>query len=463
MKNNATDNEIDPYTISDGGTKEPPKTWFGRLRSLGPGVVVSGSIVGSGEILLTAGLGAAVGFSMLWWVLFSAWIKSLIQAELARYVVTSGDTYLRALNRLPGSVPGPKGQRISWPIWLGLVGFIPGLLLSGGIIGGAGQALGLVFNGMEGTTGTIIAAAIVMVILGSGAYGRFEKIMLVMVMSFTFATIVSAILMQGTEFAATANDIASGFRFDFPLEYAALAIAMYGATGVASGEISAYTYWCVEKGYPSFVGADHSAPGWVERAEGWIKVVQTDVWVTLVILTFATLSFYFLGAGVLHRIGAQPAGSETINILSQMFTTTLGPWSFWLFSFGAFCILFSTVLSGIGAGSRSFPDLLVTFGFIDRQNLELRKKWIRGYIIAMPILSTIIYLFYEQPIFLVMVGATFGAFMLPVQSFVTLYMQRKRMDSRIQPKRWTYVATACVFGIQALLSVFIVYNVLFGL
>ena len=64
MKNNATDNEIDPYTISDGGTKEPPKTWFGRLRSLGPGVVVSGSIVGSGEILLTAGLGAAVGFSM---------------------------------------------------------------------------------------------------------------------------------------------------------------------------------------------------------------------------------------------------------------------------------------------------------------------------------------------------------------------------------------------------------------
>ena len=81
----------------------------------------------------------------------------------------------------------------------------------------------------------------------------------------------------------------------------------------------------------------------------------------------------------------------------------------------------------------------------------------------MPILSTIIYLFYEQPIFLVMVGATFGAFMLQGQSFVTLYMQRKRMDSRIQPKRWTYVATACVFGIQALLSVFIVYNVLFGL
>ena len=112
------------------------------MRYLGPGIVVSGSIVGSGEILLTAGLGAAVGFVMLWWVLFSCWVKSLIQAELARYVVTSGDTYLRALNRIPGKLPGPHGP-VAWPVWLGLIGFVPGLLGAGGIIGGAGQALGL--------------------------------------------------------------------------------------------------------------------------------------------------------------------------------------------------------------------------------------------------------------------------------------------------------------------------------
>ena len=87
---------------------------------------------------------------------------------------------------------------------------------------------------------------------------------------------------------------------------------------------------------------------------------------------------YFLGAGVLHRLEVLPQGAETIHVLSGMYTKTFGPWSYWLFSFGAFCILFSTVLSGIGAGSRSFPDLIVTFGFIDRQNLALRKKWITG-------------------------------------------------------------------------------------
>jgi Mn2+/Fe2+ NRAMP family transporter len=450
----------DPYTISDGGTREPPTTLPQRLRNLGPGIVVSGSIVGSGEILLTAGLGAAVGFTMLWWVLFSCWVKSLIQAELARYVVTSGDTYLRALNRLPGKIPGPRGP-IAWPIWLGLIGFIPGLLTSGGIIGGAGQALGLLLPEVDGAVATVIAAVVVMLVLGSGTYARFEKVMLVMVMSFTFATLVSAVLMQTTAYHASPADLVSGLQFDFPMEHAALAIAMYGATGVAASEVSAYTYWCVEKGYPSFIGGDHDDPGWTARAKGWIKVVQTDVWVTLAILTVATLSFYVLGAGVLHRLGVQPQGTETINVLSAMYTTTLGPWSYWLFSFGAFCILFSTVLSGIGGGSRSFPDLLVTFGFIDRGDLALRKKWIKGYIIAMPIISTVIYLSYQQPITLVIFGATFGAFMLPVQSYMTLHLQAKRMDARVKPRAWVTWAIGVIFVIQAALSAFIIYNLLF--
>ncbi len=450
----------DPYTIEPGATKQPPTTWAGRLKNLGPGIVVSGSIVGSGEILLTAGLGAAAGFTLLWWVLFSCWVKSLIQAELARYVVTSGDTYLRALNRLPGKIPGPNGP-ISWPIWLGLIGFVPGLLTSGGIIGGAGQALGLMLPVVDGAWATIIAAIIVMAILGSGSYGRFEKVMLAMVMSFSFATIVSALLMQSTEYAATPANIMEGLRFDGLSEHWVLAIGMYGATGVAASEISAYTYWCVEKGYPSYVGGDRDDPQWLERARGWIRVVQTDVWVTLFILTFATLSFYFLGAGVLHRLGELPAGTNTITVLSNMFTATLGPWAFWLFTFGAFCILFSTTLSGIGAGSRSFPDLMVTFGFIDRQNLARRKQWTRGYIIAMPIISAIIYVFYQEPITLVIFGATFGAFMLPVQSFMTLYLQAKQMDQRIRPRLWVTVCVFLIFFVQAILSAFIINNILF--
>lgn len=132
----------DPYTVRAGEARPAPPTLRRRLTHLGPSVIVSGSIVGSGEIILTASLGATIGFLLLWWVLVSCWSKSLVQAELSRYVVVSGDTYLRALNRRPGRLPGPRGP-IAWPIWLGLIALGPGVLGLGGIFGGAGQALEL--------------------------------------------------------------------------------------------------------------------------------------------------------------------------------------------------------------------------------------------------------------------------------------------------------------------------------
>ena len=65
---------------------------------------------------------------------------------------------------------------------------------------------------------------------------------------------------------------------------------------------------------PGFVGGDRDAAGWTSRAKGWIRVVQTDVWVTLVILTCATLSFYFLGAGVLHRLNEKSSISPEMAL-----------------------------------------------------------------------------------------------------------------------------------------------------
>ena len=250
---------------------------------------------------------------------------------------------------LPGRIPGPHGP-VGWPIWLAVAGLFIGIPGLGGIVGGAGQGLEL----LTGIPAAIIAV-VAMIILASSSYRYLERIMLVLVMGFTATTILSAVMMQFTEHQLTSDDLATGLAFDFPLEYAALAIAMYGYTGVNSGEISAYTYWCVEKGYPKYIGADRDDPG-VARAKGWIKVLHTDVWATLIILTFATVPFFILGAGVLFESGTTPEGIDAVKVLSGMFTETLGPWSMWVFGLGAFFILFSTTLSGIGAGGRVFPD-----------------------------------------------------------------------------------------------------------
>ena len=52
---------VDRYTQPADAVESAPERWFQRLKFLGPGVIISASIVGSGEIILTASLGAAVG------------------------------------------------------------------------------------------------------------------------------------------------------------------------------------------------------------------------------------------------------------------------------------------------------------------------------------------------------------------------------------------------------------------
>ena len=449
---------VDLYTQRPGEAIAPPTRLAGRIKHLGPSIIVSGSIVGSGEILLTSSLGAQAGFVLLWWVLVSCWSKSIVQAEISRYVITSGDTYLRALNRLPGHIPGPWGP-FSWPIGLGLLAFVPGVLGLSGIIGGAGQALQLLVD-IDPIIATATISLGTILVLGTGTYLRIERAMLVFVISFTVLTIVCAVLMQFTEYRMTLDDVKSGFTFEFPAEYFVIALAMYGYTGVNSGETAAYTYWCVEKGYPSYIGHDRDDPQWVDRAKGWIKVLHTDVWVTLVLLTLATLPFYFLGAGVLHRLGQNPEGLETIRVLSSMFTETLGAWSLWVFGVGAFFILFSTVLSAIGAGGRFIPEYLIELGIIDRAKVQ-RKLWIRGYVLLIPVLSFVLYMTFQSPVVLVTIGAITAALFLPIQSGATLWLQRHHMDQRVRPSRPMHVALWSVFVFQSVMALAVIRYVVF--
>lgn len=451
--------KVDRYTVREGEAIEPPSSFRGRLRYLGPSVVISGSIVGSGEIILTAGLGAAAGFVLLWWVLLSCWIKSLIQAELSRYILVSGDTYVRAMNRLPGKVPGPR-KRVSFAVAMALIAMPPALVGLGGIVGGAGQALNLLLPWLPSTWATGLVAAATIGLLLSGSYKVLERVMLVLVLSFSAATLICAILMQFTEYGVTAADLTTGFSFDFPLIYLVLALSVYGYTGVNSSETSAYTYWCIEKGYPNFIGRP-DAPGWEARAKGWIKVLQTDVWVTLLILTCATVPFYLLGAGVLHALGEQPSGLETISVLSNMFTETLGPWAVWLFGIGAFCILFSTMLAAVSGGGRYIPDYLIELGYLERDDLRARQRIIRGYALVIPIFAFLLYLTVQNPVLLVTIGAMTLALMLPVQSGAVLWFQARRMDPRIRPGRFIRAAVWAIFLFELGMSGLVIRYVVF--
>lgn len=121
-------------------TEDPPHEWGGILRRLGPGLIVAGSIVGSGELIATTKTGAEAGFWLLWLILVGCVIKVLVQVEFGRYSLVSGRTTMDGLAEVPGpNIP----KRGNWIVWYWFIMFVASLGQLGGIVGGVGQALSI--------------------------------------------------------------------------------------------------------------------------------------------------------------------------------------------------------------------------------------------------------------------------------------------------------------------------------
>ena len=100
----------DPYSRNAYEYRDPPRGLKATLRHLGPGMILAGSVVGSGELIVTTKLGALAGFGLLWFVLLSCLVKVVVQTELARHTIASGETFLKVFNTLPG----PASKRPAW-------------------------------------------------------------------------------------------------------------------------------------------------------------------------------------------------------------------------------------------------------------------------------------------------------------------------------------------------------------
>ena len=121
-------------------TEPPPTTIGGILLRLGPGLIIAGSIVGSGELIATTLTGAQAGFWLLWLIIIGCVIKVFVQVELGRYTIVNGKTTMTGLDEVPG--PRIRG-RGNWLVWYWLAMFMVGLGQLGGIVGGVGEALAI--------------------------------------------------------------------------------------------------------------------------------------------------------------------------------------------------------------------------------------------------------------------------------------------------------------------------------
>lgn len=119
--------------------EQPPSRPLGILSRLGPGLIVAGSIVGSGELIATTSTGAEAGFTLLWLILIGCIIKVFVQVEFGRHAIVTGTTSMAGLN----SVPGPRIGRGNLIVWYWFLMWLASIGQLGGIVGGVGQALSI--------------------------------------------------------------------------------------------------------------------------------------------------------------------------------------------------------------------------------------------------------------------------------------------------------------------------------
>jgi len=461
----------DPYALPPDAIREPPRSLFRALGQIGPGLILAGSIVGTGELIATTGLGAEHGYALLWLILFSCVIKVFIQTELGRYAITHGKTTLAALHTLPGPRLGTNW--LSW-LWLAMMLFTQAQIAA--MEGLVGQAAHMAFPGaapkvaawaarLDPRWGPFLEAhpehfwasltcLAAIALLLSGGYKRLEHVTTAMVAVVTLMTVACVVGLHWTRFPVDWVGLRRGLNVSLPTAGVALAFTTFGITGVGASELFAYPYWCIEKGYARAAGPRSADEGWARRARGWMRVMQLDAWASMIVFTLATAAFYILGAAVLHPQGLRPQGPGMLRTLSDMYVRPIGEWTAPVFLVGAWAVLFKTLYVATAANSRLTADFLDLAGVWKQSDPKARDRTIRAFCVVYPLLALGVYFLLRDPKSLVQIGGYAQGLMLPLIAGAILYLARRDADRRVMATFLGDVFTWLAFFTIAIVSIY---------
>lgn len=464
--------QYDPYALPADALREPPDSLWMALKQIGPGIILAGSIIGTGELLQTTKMGAEHGFAFLWLILFSCFVKVFIQVELGRHSLSSGMPTLGALDAMPGPRLGAH-----WLVWWWFFMLLATVFQLGAMTGGVGQAMHLLWPQVSESMAqwiepvsprlgasiaahpadpwAVVTALVAIALLLSGGYKRIEHITTFLVVGVTAVTVACVFALPFTGYPIPWGEVARGLKPSIPGEGIAIAFSVFGITGVGASELYAYPYWCLEKGYARYTGARNETPDWAHRARGWMRVMYLDAWVSMAVFTVATVAFYFMGAVVLHQLGLVPEKAKMMENLAQMYVQAFRhPWTKTLFLVGGSVVLFKTLYVASATHSRLTTDFLSIAKIARHRDAAARERWITRFLIFYPLLALVLYLIFGDPALMVLLGGFAQAVTLPVISGAALYLRYRRTDPRLAPSRLTDVCVWLAFVLIAAAAIY---------
>lgn len=414
---------------------EPPATLGAALRHIGPGLVSSASIVGSGELITTAVLGGRVGFVALWVILLSCLGKVFTQLEFGKYAIAHGVPTLAAFNALPG----PRFGRGNWAVWVWLGLMTTKFVQYGGIVGSVALMLALLLPAIPVWVWALVTALSSAWLVHRGYYSTVERGAVGMMFAFTLLTLMCLAFVQTTPHQIRGQDLLDGLAFTLPAASIGLVIAAFGTTGVSADEAIIYPYWCLEKGYAAATGPRPAmaSPEWTRRARGWIRVMYFDAVVSMVVYTLVTIALYLLGAAVLHGRTEQLESAAMVESLARLYTETLGAWARPVFLVGGALVLYKTLFVSVAGWARVFADGFAQAGLarVAVSDDEGRRRLLRWLTWVFPLVWAGLFLAVKLPVFMVVIGGIGTAALTLLVVFAALWFRLRALPAELRPTR----------------------------
>ncbi len=442
-------------------------------KMIGPGVVLVGVGIASGEYILFPYIASQVGLAFLWAALVGLLTQFFFNMEVERYTLATGETAITGFQRL-------------WrPLGIVMVAcaIVPNMW-PGWATSGATAALFL-FGGDEDSARWIAIPALILIGIALSAspvvYRTIERTEFVKVGLVLVFLVVALVAAVNADAYGDLDRVVIDFgQFPGELEFAVLlgALAYAGAGGTNNLVVS---NWIRDKGYgmgkyaPRIVspisGEEEAAPsgqGYVFRPDAenmarwrdWWRRANIEQFVSFFVIGSITIVVFSLVARstVFGAPGIEDADFAFIQTEGDMLKQSVGAWFGTLFWLIGAIALFAAALGIIDYVSRLVADVLLVGYLKDNPRWTESKIYfvVVWGIIAFGVL--VLLLGFDQPLTLVVLAAALSGVVMFIYSALLVIINRRFMPEPLKIRGFRLAALVWAFGLFGVLSVIVVID-----
>lgn len=413
---------------------EPPRTWTGKIRMIGPGIVLAMASVGAGDMVTTLSSSSQFGLGLIWVFVVGLILKFGLTEAIARLQLTGSRTFLSHLTDL--------GGRFLPAVFLGIV-LLVGFFYGSGLTAITTLTMQALIPGLPYWPTFVVIVASAVLLIGIGRYGIVESSMLGFGILMFFGMIWIAIASATVDGApqAAAETIAPAL----PAGSFITVLSLIGGVGGAVG-IIAYAYWIREKGW---------------NGPQWKSVVRIDTISSYIFIGIFAVAMTVVGTFLLYTTKTSIGGSDAIIPLADSLVPLAGDIGRIAYLLCLIAIVYSSILGGFSAIGYLIADGVRVLRRID--DSEADRSMAPS---SLPYRLTLVYVLIcslaastlGEPVALVIVYATVSAFVLPILSIALLLLLNRRTIPTTLRNGWrsNSILGACLalFGFLAIVQVF---------